>query len=164
METSSTGVVKKAVSALYAAFQSDKDLEKKGIDLQYGTTTRGTVVINGEETPKQVPVIFTIARAGGHNARFDKVFEHKTKPYKRMIQTDSLDPELGKTLMRETYAETVVLGWQNVQGSDGEFLEFTQANVIQILTDLPDLFVDIQVQANKQALFRVVVVEEDVKN
>ncbi len=150
-----TATVKKIVSALYKTFESDKDLEKKGITLQYGTTTRDG---------KDVPVTITIARAGGNNVRFDKVFEVKTKPYKRMIQTDSLDPEVGKRIMRETYAETVILGWENVQGKDGEFLDFTHDNVITVMEDLPDLFGDIQVQANKQALFRVVVNEADEKN
>lgn len=157
--------VKKVVSALYANFESDKELEKKGIDLQYGTVERGTKMVDGKEEPNMVPVIITIARAGGNNTRFDKVFEHKTKPYKRMIQTDTMDPELGKRIMRETYAETVILGWQNVQNKEGEFLdECTKEQVIQVMTDLPDLFIDLQMQANKQALFRVVIVEEDVKN
>lgn len=143
------------VSALFAAFATDKNLEKTGIDLQFGFV---------ERDGQTVPVEITIARAGGANTRFDKVFEHKTKPYKRMIQTDSLDPEIGKKIMRETYAETVILGWKNVQNIEGEFLDFTNKNVIEIMEQLPDLFQEIQVNANKAALFRVVVNEADVKN
>ena len=145
----------KVASALFAAFATDKQLEKTGIDLQFGFV---------ERDGQQVPVEITIARAGGANTRFDKVFEHKTKPYKRMIQTDSLDPEIGKKIMRETYAETVILGWKNVQDIEGEFLDFTQKNVLSIMEQLPDLFQEIQVNANKAALFRVVVNEADAKN
>lgn len=153
------------VSALFAAFSTDKRLEKTGIDLQFGFVERGTKPgPDGKDEPNMVPVEITIARAGGANTRFDKVFEHKTKPYKRMIQTDSLDPEIGKKIMRETYAETVILGWKNVQDIDGEFLEFNQKNVLSIMEQLPDLFQEIQVNANKAALFRVVVNEADVKN
>lgn len=142
-------------NALFAAFATDKNLEKTGIDLQFGFI---------ERDGKEVPMEITIARAGGANTRFDKVFEHKTKPYKRMIQTDSLDPEVGKRIMRETYAETVILGWKNIPNAEGEFLDFTRENVISIMTQLPDLFQEVQVNANKAALFRVVVNEEDVKN
>lgn len=147
------------VSALYQNFATDPELEKNGIDIQYGVTQRE---INGEM--QEVPVIFTIARAGGANSRFDKVFEHKTKPYKRMIQTDTLDPEIGKRIMRETVTETIVLGWQNVQNRAGEFLDFNKSNVLATLEQLNDLFLDIQRQANNAALFRATVVEEDVKN
>lgn len=142
-------------SALYSAFATDRDVEKSGIFIQYGTV---------ERDGKEVPVQIKIARAGGGNARFDKVFEVKTKPYKRMIQTDTLPDSLNKQIMREVYAECVILGWENVQDADGEFIEFNQKNVIQVMTDLPDLFTDIQVQANKAALFRKMIVEEDVKN
>jgi len=159
MNLNKTAAAVAIASALYANFATDPELEKNGIDLQYGVVQRE---IDGKM--ETVPVIITIARAGGANQRFDKVFEHKTKPYKRMIQTDSLDPEIGKQIMRETFAETVILGWQNVQNQAGEFLEFNRANVLAVLKDLPDLFVDIQQQANKAALFRAVVVEEDVKN
>ena len=142
-------------SPLFKTFESDRDLEKNGITLQYGTTVRDG---------KDVPVEIIIARAGGNNSRFDKVFEAKTKPYKRMIQTESLDPEVGKRIMRETYAECVILGWNNVQNREGVFLDFTKKNVELLMEELPELFADIQTQANKQAIFRKVVLEDDAKN
>lgn len=142
-------------SALFSQFKTDRDLEKTGITLQFGTTTRGG---------KEVPVQIRIARAGGGNTKFDKVFEHKTKPYKRMIQTDSLPDSVNKQIMRETYAETVVLGWDNVQNEDGEFIEFSVENAVELFTALPELLTEIQVQSNKASLFRALTVEEDVKN
>lgn len=151
----SKDVAVQKTSPLFATFDTDRNLEKTGIVLQYGTTTRDG---------KDVPIEFIIARAGGSNTRFDKVFEVKTKPYKRMIQADALDPELGKRIMRETFAETVILGWNNAQNREGDFIEFTKPNCIQLMEDLPDLFTDIQVQANKQSLFRVMALEEDAKN
>ncbi len=155
MNTTKTAVV----SALFAAFDTDTNLEKNGIVLQYGMVERE---IDGEM--KKVPIDITIARAGGSNIRYDKVMDLKTKPYKRMIQADSLDPDLSKQIMREVYAETVILGWNNVQNKEGEFVEFSKKNVIQLMTDLPDLFGDIVSQANKAALFRAAIVEGDTKN
>lgn len=142
-------------SPLFNTFGTDKDLEKTGIIIQYGVTVRDG---------KQVPVEFIVARAGGNNTYFDKVFENLTKPYKRMIQTDSLDPEVGKSIMREAFATAVIKDWNNVQDETGEFIEFNKKNCIALFEALPDLFGDIQVQANKQALFRNIIVEEDAKN
>ncbi len=143
------------MSALHKAFNSNKDLEKSGILLQYGEVVRDG---------KKVPVTITIARAGGSNTRFDKVFEVKTKPYKRLIQSDALDKEVSKKIMREVYAETVILGWENVQNNEDEFLPFNKENVITILTELPDLFDDIAAQASKASLFRDEIIEADSKN
>lgn len=143
------------MSTLFKTFKADATLEKSGILLQYGTAQRDG---------KEVPVTIRIARAGGANTMFDKVLEAKTKPYKRMIQTDSLDKKVSERIMREVYAQTVVLDWENVQDEDGEFLEFTHENVIAMFEALPDLFTDVVTQANKQALFRADIIEADAKN
>ncbi len=143
------------MSILHKTFKSDGDLEKAGIILQYGTVTRDG---------KEVPVNIRIARAGGSNTKFDKVFENKTKPYKRLIQTDALDKKVSEKIMREVYAETVILGWDNVQDKNDKFLDFTLENVLTLITDLPDLFLDIVTQAQKQSLFREEIIEADSKN
>lgn len=143
------------MSPLFKTFKADANLEKTGILLEYGTTKRDG---------KEVPVCIRIARAGGANSQFDKVMEHKTKPYKRLIQSDSLDKKVSERIMREVYAETVVLGWENVQNEEGEFLEYNTQNVISIFEQLPDLFTDVVTQSQKQSLFRAEVIEADAKN
>lgn len=145
----------KVVSPLFKTFETDPRLEKEGIVIQYGTTTRDG---------KEVPINITIARAGGANTRYEQVLEHETKPYKRMIQTDSLDPKVGKKIMRTVFSKAVALGWDNMQDENGNFINFTPANFVAQMELLPDLFSDLQSQANNQSLFRKVIVEEDVKN
>lgn len=143
------------MSILHKVFKGDENLEQSGVLLQYGTVKRDG---------KDVPVTIRIARAGGSNKAFDKVFARLTKPYKRLIQADMLDPKVGQRLMREAYAETVILGWENVQNSEDAFLEFTKENVIELFEELPDLFTDVVTQANTAALFRAELIEADAKN
>ena len=66
--------------------------------------------------------------------------------------------------MREVYAETIVLGWDNVQDAEGNDLAFSKENVIKLFTDLPELFEDVQNAASTQALFRQETLEQEAKN
>lgn len=140
------------MSNLFKTFKADENLEKSGVVLQYGTNS------------KNQPIEFRIARAGGSNVRYTKVLEHKAKPYRRMMQQDSLDRKISDRIMREVYAETVILSWSGVEDENDNDIPFNQENVIKVLTDLPDLFTDIQEQANKLALFRAADLSEDAKN
>lgn len=161
--------------SMYKQFQTDNNLEKTGVDLDYGD------------------FIVTVARAGGANKRYEKTLEAKTKSVKRAIQTETLDPERGKAILREVYAEAVVLKWsvrvkaddkgkpieplqlateadgdtvfvQGIEGSSGDVMPFTADNVAATFKALPDLFADIQEQAQKVALFRQAVAEAEAKN
>lgn len=138
--------------SLYNTFKTDTSREREGIDIEYGTADNGK------------PILIRIARAGGGNERFSKTFEQKIKPYRKQIQTETLDEKISKRIMIETFAETVVLGWANVQDADGEYLEYTRDNVIALFIDLPDLFDDIREMSNKSSLFREALREEDSKN
>ena len=90
--------------------------------------------------------------------------EALVKPYRRQIQAETIDNKVLEKLVMQAFAETVVLGWENVEGRDGTVLEFNVANVIQLFTDLPDLFKDVQEQAQKAVLFREDILEVESKN
>ena len=141
--------------SMYGQFQTDTSLETQGIIIDYGTFR------------------ITIARAGGANKRFVKTLETKTKQFKRAIQTETMDNERGLEILRETYAEAVVLNWetkkdgvfvQGIEAQDGGILPLNKENVVFTFQNLPDLFTDIQQQAEKSALFRKFLQEQDAKN
>lgn len=138
--------------SLYKQFKTNKELEKDGILLEYGLNSKGQ------------PICIRIARAGGGNVQFSKRFEAKLKPFRRQVQNETLDPQLAEKLVREVYAESVVLGWENVEDEDGNELPFSVENAIKLFTDLPELFKDIQEQSGKMALFREEILEADSKN
>lgn len=148
--------------SLYTQFKTDPKLEKEGILLEYGTASNGK------------PTAIRIARAGGANVQFQKRADALIKPMRRQLQTETADQKQVERVLKQVYAETVVLGWENVEfpvldanGSptgETEFLPFTLANCLRLFDDLPDLFADIQEQAQRAALFRLVLQEAEAGN
>lgn len=137
----------------FALFETDQNVEQQGVEVDYGA------------------FYFTIARAGGANSRYKKVMAAKTKPYRRLIQEGRMPDAKSKELMYEAVAETVVLGWGSKKhghgkmiGKQGEAIDFTRANVVQLFNDLPDMFQDLWEQANSVSLFRATEEEEDAGN
>jgi hypothetical protein len=138
--------------SLYTQFQTDESLEKTGILLEYGETAAGK------------PICIRIARAGGANKQYEKRLEAATKPIRRQLQNETAESAQLVRILRKVYAETVVLGWENVEDRDGKPIPFTVDNCIQLFTDLPDLFMDVQEQSRRAALFKLQVREDDAKN
>lgn len=138
--------------SLYSQFKTDGSLEKEGILLEYGTTADGK------------PISIRIARAGGANRQYEKRMEAEVKPYRRMIQNETIENAVIQRILKKVYAETIVLGWENVQGPDGKDIPFNVENCMKLFEDLPDLFRDIQEQSQRAALFRAEIREADAKN
>lgn len=138
--------------SLYKQFKTDNDLEKTGILLEYGTNSAGE------------PITIRVARAGGGNNQYSKKMELKVKPYRRQIQNETMERALIDRILKEVYAETVVLGWENVEDESGKPMAFTTENCIKLFNDLPDLFQDLQEQSQRAALFRADVLEVEAKN
>lgn len=135
------------MTSIYDLFETDEDKETEGF------VHRITDKIS-----------FTLARAGGANKRFQKVMEAKTRPYRRQIQDDSMDVDLANELMRETFAETVILGWEGITDKDGKPIKFSPANALKLLNQMPDLFDELRDAASKQANFRAEQIADDVGN
>ena len=144
---------------MYAQFETDPQLERSGIWVDYGSFR------------------VLLARTGGANKAFLRTLEARTKPYRRAIQTETADKDQMATIMREVFAATVVLGWEVNQGTaeepswtpglhtpEGGIAPFEQESVLQALKALPDLYEDLQLQASKSALYRREILEADAKN
>lgn len=147
---------------LYSTFAADKAAEKEGIYIQYGTGTR-----------------IRVARAGGSNEKFTKVLQNLTKPYKRSIQNDTVDPEIVEDIMMRAYCRAVIKSWETntnpdksaapiwssgIESPEGDLLEPTEENIVMTFKNLKDLWEDIKEQSNKFALFRQEINEVDSKN
>ena len=136
------------MKSFYNAFTTDKNLESgAGVDLDYGDCG-----------------VITIHRAGGSNKKFGTVFAAKLRPYERQMNMGTLDDGVAERLLAEAYAEAVIVGWRGVKGESGKNLSFNKDNVVKLLLDLPELFRDIQEQAQKTSNFRKAEVEDEAKN
>ena len=126
----------------YDLFKTDPGIETEGLTLDYGDFQ------------------IRIARAGGANRGFVRALEAKLKPYRRQLQSETLDDQVAERILREVYADHVILGWRGVTDGEGKAMTFSRANVLRLLTDLPELFRDIQEQAGRIALFRAQELED----
>jgi len=138
--------------SLFKRYKTDADRETSGVWISYGTTADGRTIE------------FKIARAGGQNKAYEKRFEALTRPYRRQIQTESLDDETSDRIVRQLFAETIVLGWRNVEDEEGKPIAFSAEACRKLFDELPDLFRDIREDATKQAIFRQDVLERDAGN
>lgn len=107
---------------------------------------------------------FLLARAGGQNSVFAKTLEVKIRPHRRKIDNEDMDTPLANKIMIEVFADTVVKDWVGVKDDDGKDLPCTRENIIDIFTQLPDLFAELRDVAAKHANFRATTLEEDVGN
>jgi hypothetical protein len=143
--------------SMYAQFQTDGSLEQSGVWLDYGEFK------------------VKISRAGGANKKFVKLLEQRTKPFRRAMQTETMNNDKAMEILRGVYAATIVMAWETKV--DGEFapgieppeegeklLPFNIENVAEVFNTLPDLFADIQEQSNKVAIFREELLESDSGN
>ena len=137
---------KAAPSTLYTICETSNELETDGIIIEYGSAR------------------ITIARSGGANRKFASVMEKAMRPYRAAINAGTLDEGTAQKLMIEAYADAVIIGWEGVTDREGNDLPFTKKNVVKVMTDLPDLFLDVKTQAERVANFTLAGAYEDAKS
>lgn len=133
--------------SLYDLYATDPDMEKGGIILNYGEGVR-----------------VKIARAGGANANFAKVLERLSRPYRKRLDTGTLDDDTANDLFTRVFAEAVVLDWEGVTDREGKPVKFNADNCAALFKDLPDFFADVRDAATTVSNYRAEEIEEDVKN
>lgn len=130
----------------YAMFATDTDMEATGITVDFGEFQ------------------FLIARAGGGNQKYGAMMEQKMRPHKRLFDKNLLGEEKAMEIAVDVFAKTVVLGWTNVVDREGKPLTYSVVNCKKLLTDLPELFRELQAEAMNSANFRALDAEEIAKN
>ena len=141
--------------SLYKDFKTSEKLEVDGVRFLNGTYA------------------YTIARSGGANKKFQKLFERLARPHRRQMDNGTLDPVVAERIMREVYAKTVVLKWETLQDEewvegieleDGSLVPATSSVLAEVFLDLPDLFTQIMEDAKSTSYFRIEGMEDDSGN
>ena len=109
-------------------------------------------------------ISFTLARAGGANARYTKLLAAKIRPHTRQLNDGTIDLDLANGLMIEAFAETVLLGWKGITDVEGNEMPFNVENAVALFKQLPDLFEDLREFASKSANFRTQEITDVVGN
>ena len=140
---------------MYDVFETDEDLETSGIWIDYGDFR------------------VKIASAGQGNKKFVKYAEKAFKPVRKAMQAGALSNERSLAIMSDIYAKTIVIDWEvkkdgefvkGIEQRNGEIAAVNYEIIKQVFIDLPNLFMDIQEQANSISNFRKEELEEDSGN
>ena len=129
---------------LYQAFGTVKEYENdKGVVLDFGVAK------------------FRVRRAGGSNRRFLTTLASKMRPHRRALDAGTMDEALAENMHKEVYFETVVIGWEGVTDEAGVALEYNLANFKKVMTDLPDLWLTLRLEADNMKNFQLAEAEAD---
>jgi hypothetical protein len=147
----------------FSLFKTDPDKEREGVIVNYGDEAW-----------------FKIARAGGANKRYLNMMGERLKPYRRQIQTETMDEKLADRIVMEVFTDTVLLGWGSriedpddpsktvdvnyIEDEGGARLDFNRENALRVLGELPELFAALRAEAERLGNFTAAVKEEDAKN
>jgi hypothetical protein len=102
-----------------------------------------------------------VARAGGANTKFTRLFEERTRPYRKQIEMKVIKDDVMVRLLAEVYAESILVSWRTrivtkdefdadvVSYDDtitvnGEKLVFNRDNAIKLLTSVPLVFQEVR--------------------
>lgn len=142
--------------SIFDLFETDPQLEKTGITVDYGDFG-----------------YFRLARAGGANEKYEQVLQQKAAPLRRALENGILPPSTLRKLQRETLVETLLLGWGspahgegNLVGKGGEPLPYSAENALALLSTpgMQDLANDLLEQARSSAGFKAAIGEGEAKN
>lgn len=146
-KTGSAPLTPAKFSSPFDMFATDRAKEAEGIVLNYSDV-----------------FWIKITRAGGANDAYKRILTEKLRPFRRAIQTETIDEATSARLLREAVAEGVVMAWGTgvypngngfIPGPAGqEPIGFSAANVALVFDRLPELFNDVYEQASKVSLFR----------
>ena len=141
---------------MYDVFETDEDLETTGIWIDYGDFR------------------VKIASAGQGNKKYIRYAEKALKPIRKAMQAGAVSNERSNAIMADIYAKTIILGWETmvagklkngIEDRDSDdLLPVNEENVVQTFLNLPNLFIDLQEQANSMSNFRKEELEEEAKN
>lgn len=147
------------MGSLTKRYKTDKDLERKGVGIEFDKNDDGTVQR------------IDIARAGRANPEYLAVIDRIMKPHRRADTLGVLPAAKKDELTREAFAEAGIVGWSNIPASDitGDpkavgYLPYSKANAVSLLTNLPELYTDLIELAVGRETFLEVEKEEDAKN
>ena len=101
------------------------------------------------------------------NKKYAKEMETRTRPFRRELELNTLDTDVGDELMLDVFIASILLGWEHVQpNDDGEELEFNSENAKKFLGDpeWAELLDDLKERAKDASNFRLAQMEVEAKN
>ena len=123
---------------------ANPDLEREGVWLDYREDTK-----------------LKVARAG--NAKFQSVYEAKSKPHLRKRRAGTLDAATERRILAEAVAEGILLDWSGFE-RDGKPLKCSVKEATKYLISSVDFLNEVVEMAAVEENFHADTTEESVKN
>lgn len=108
-----------------------------------------------------------LARAGGANLSFTKAMEALTREHRKRggaFEGEKVDVELATDLMKQAFAETIIMDWKGLTKKDGKPLAYSAKAAYDLMVSLPDLFNELRDAAGEAANYRFEDIQDDVGN
>ncbi len=118
-------------------FKTDKSMESEGIWLEFGKAR------------------FRVKRFGGYNSQKVKLALAKHfKPFSRQAELGTLEPEQENKILAMIFIEASLVTWEGVE-MEGKEVPYSVEAALSLFTELPELFQEIQRQAQLKDNFKV---------
>jgi hypothetical protein len=137
-------VVAQQPKNVFDVFETDEKLENNGVVFDCGFGK------------------FKLAYVG--NPEFQKAYAEAMKPYAEASARGLLDGNIQLRVLREVYAKTIIKGWSEVYGRDGEEIPYSYENALKLTEELPRLFGMIREWAGNFANYRKIYADTVVGN
>lgn len=150
-DTAIETVPSRKMASLESCFGSDADAQAEG---------KWVVIGQGK---------ILIAFAGEDNPRYEKALTKYTDDFRMQMLSDhmhmsqGMEPEVKKA-MRQTYAEAVVLNWENIADEEGNIIPFSTQAVFDAFERMPAFFRWVREYAGGLDNYKVKTEEADAKN
>lgn len=139
--------------SLYSQYATNPTKESEGATVNVGHNDDDNSVIS-----------FVLARMGGANKAYQKALEEATRPYRRQLQQGTLSDSVSEDILKRVFCKTIIKGWSNVRDQFNEPLPFNSETAYKLMTELPELYFELQQHASDIALYRDEQLKEEAKN
>lgn len=138
--------------SVYKNYSTDKVKEVQGAPLELEPNDNGTVPT------------FYLARSAKSNPDWSKAFDAATKEFKAKIRLKQMTNDDWEKVGKQVFLNSVLKGWQHVEGPDGSVLEYNAANAKQLIDDLPELYERLNEFAGDVQNYRAELIEQSKGN
>ncbi len=132
------------------------------VDLHKKFATSKTAELEGVKVEVE-GAIFIIKRAGGHNRAYRYAVSKYAMPHRAKFEEYKktndvkIAAEIEDQINLQAFADEAIVGWEKVDGPDGQPIPFSRDNFVNLMEACPDVWDTVRIAAQDIDNFREVV-------
>jgi hypothetical protein len=139
-------------NSIYKVFKTSEQAENEGQWFDYGPGPSG-------ENQR-----FCLARMGRSNKKYTGAIQRMQTEYGRQLDSGTLADSVAHEVLLHIFCTTILVNWTGICDENDEALPYSVENAKQLLTDLPDLYQELQSLAQSREHYRLQQNEADAGN